>query len=237
MSFDYKININSSNVNSFYQFFVSHCSFEVPRQRSSLGADDDILLSDEDSEDDIKVPVGGEAPEEELEDMHQREVELQEELQMATLRCQELKQTLQATRSYIESRGGGAAQARPGPKPTRLDVGASSEDEDDDAFEYDENELNEDLEDESTEDTPPPSYAIGRSETKESKDYDITPRVSSKNVAIKPSPYQNLQDPPTPTGKLADRIKRLRSRCIDALGQAVFDKAHSFLVQFVRLIL
>lgn len=214
------------------------CSFEPPRQKSNITtANDDVLLSEEESDDDITVPIGGAAPEEEFEDMHQREVELQEELQMATLRCQELKQTLQATRSYIESRGGVPAQARPGPKPSRLESGLSSEDEDDDAFEYDENDLGENqLDEESTEDTPPP-YVNERFEAKESKDYDITPRVSSKNVAIKPSPYQNLQDPPTPTGKLADRIKRLRFRCIDALGQDLFDRAYSFLVQFVSFVL
>lgn len=63
---------------------------------------------------------------------------------------------------------------------------------------------------------------------------DLTPRVSRPaNIAIKPSPYQNLHDPPTPTGKLADRIRRLRDRCIDALGKSSFDKAYDFLIKYV----
>ena len=63
---------------------------------------------------------------------------------------------------------------------------------------------------------------------------DLTPRVSRPaNIAIKPSPYQNLHDPPTPTGKLADRIRRLRDRCIDALGRSAFDQAYDFLIKYV----
>lgn len=63
---------------------------------------------------------------------------------------------------------------------------------------------------------------------------DLTPRVSRPaNIAIKPSPYQNLHDPPTPTGKLADRIRRLRDRCVDALGRSSFDRAYDFLIKYV----
>jgi hypothetical protein len=78
---------------------------------------------------------------------------------------------------------------------------------------------------------PPPQYR--KQESKEQP--DLTPRqLRPSNIAIKPSPYQNLHDPPTPTGKLADRIRRLRDRCIDALGRSAFEKAHKFLVEYVR---
>lgn len=78
----------------------------------------------------------------------------------------------------------------------------------------------------------PPPYR--RQESKGSEPVDLTPRLQRPaNIAIKPSPYQNLHDPPTPTGKLADRIRRLRERCIDALGRQQFERAHTFLIEFV----
>ena len=43
--------------------------------------------------------------------------------------------------------------------------------------------------------------------------------------------YQNLQDPPTPSGRLIDRIERLRLKCIEALGRDAFNDAYSFLKQ------
>lgn len=71
---------------------------------------------------------------------------------------------------------------------------------------------------------------------KSSEVNDLTPRVSRPaNIAIKPSPYQSLHDPPTPTGKLADRIRRLRDRCVDALGRSAFDRAYDFLIKYVSL--
>lgn len=48
-------------------------------------------------------------------------------------------------------------------------------------------------------------------------------------VAVKPSPYVGLQDPPSPSGRLADRIERLRQRCIEALGTHAFRDAYEYL--------
>ncbi len=48
-------------------------------------------------------------------------------------------------------------------------------------------------------------------------------------VAVKESPYINLQDPPTPSGRLSDRIQRLRMRCIEALGKEAFQDAYDYL--------
>lgn len=45
--------------------------------------------------------------EEEEEIMHRREEELQAELSLATKRCQELKETLQVTKSFIDNRAKG----------------------------------------------------------------------------------------------------------------------------------
>ena len=43
--------------------------------------------------------------------------------------------------------------------------------------------------------------------------------------------YGGLQDAPSPSGKLSDRIERLRQRCIEALGRDAFMDAYSFLKQ------
>jgi len=76
--------------------------------RSDLDDIDDGL-DDTESEDEQSAvwdsAGGGGNVDEEEEDMHKREVELQAELTMATRRCQELKQTLQETKSFMEDRG------------------------------------------------------------------------------------------------------------------------------------
>jgi hypothetical protein len=59
-----------------------------------------------------------------------------------------------------------------------------------------------------------------------------TPRKHQPSSgAVKESPYMNLQDPPTPSGRLSERIEKLRERCIDALGRDAFMAAYSFLKQ------
>ena len=51
-------------------------------------------------------------------------------------------------------------------------------------------------------------------------------------IVARASPYQNLQDPPTPSGRLSDRIDRLRQKCVEALGQEAFEDAYQFLKDF-----
>jgi hypothetical protein len=41
----------------------------------------------------------------------------------------------------------------------------------------------------------------------------------------------HLQDAPSPSGKLSDRIERLRQRCMEALGRDAFMDAYNFLKQ------
>ena len=99
--------------------------------------------------------------EEEEEDLHKREEELQAELMMATKRCQELKQTLQETKSFMDARGLTKQQV---PDPRSATKGArgaaggvaaatiqseieEEEEEDDDTFDYED----EDYEDEDNE--------------------------------------------------------------------------------------
>lgn len=38
-----------------------------------------------------------------------------------------------------------------------------------------------------------------------------------------------LSDPPSPTGRLGDRVKVLRQRCVEGLGAAAFERAYRFL--------
>ena len=70
--------------------------------------------------------------------------------------------------------------------------------------------------------------------SKASRDADdadsTTPRINrAPPAAVKPSPYYGLQDAPSPSGRLSDRIVRLRQRCIEALGRDAFTQAYQFL--------
>ena len=38
-----------------------------------------------------------------------------------------------------------------------------------------------------------------------------------------------VQDPPSPSGRLSDRISVLRQRCVEGLGRAEFEAAHRYL--------
>jgi hypothetical protein len=49
--------------------------------------------------------------------------------------------------------------------------------------------------------------------------------------AIMPAAYGGLQDLPSPSGRLSDRIERLRQRCTEALGRDAFRDAYHFLKQ------
>jgi hypothetical protein len=61
-------------------------------------------------------------------------------------------------------------------------------------------------------------------------DPDVTPRHSRPQPAA-PS-YKNLVDAPSPSGRLGDRIVRLKQRCILALGKKAFDEAYNYLRQY-----
>ena len=49
-----------------------------------------------------------------------------------------------------------------------------------------------------------------------------------RSTPVQQQPFE-LSDPPSPTGRLADRISVLRQRCIEGLGEKVFHEAHKFL--------
>ena len=67
----------------------------------------------------------------------------------------------------------------------------------------------------------------------ETKEDMQTPVKTNRVPVVRESPvYHGLQDPPTPTGRLSDRIERLRQRCIEALGRDAFNEAYTFLKTF-----
>lgn len=49
------------------------------------------------------------------------------------------------------------------------------------------------------------------------------------NIPAPPRHYSDLQDPPSPSGKLADRIFRLRQKCIENFGRDAFDDAYRYI--------
>jgi serine/threonine protein kinase len=86
-----------------------HNARGAPRYDNQPHLEDDDDDGDSDSDNDTEEMWGDADPndaEEEDEIMHRREEELQAELSLATKRCQELKETLQVTKSFIGGRGG-----------------------------------------------------------------------------------------------------------------------------------
>lgn len=60
-------------------------------------------------------------------------------------------------------------------------------------------------------------------------------RTIRRIKAPEPS-YGGLQDAPSPSGKLSDRIERLRQRCMEALGRDAFMDAYNYLKQHEMVI-
>lgn len=213
-----------------------HNAKGAPRyDRGVTAADDGAVERDSDSEGGEEEELWGEPGDEEEEEeiMHQREEELEAELNLATKRCQELKETLQVTKSFIEGKAIKGADAG----RAKIDSSIPS-DEDDDLEEATEMEEYEDepgnsWEEQSQRSTggsqqaPPSSAGLRRQETNNVE----TPRVLRATplaVAKQPS-YKNLVDAPSPSGRLGDRIVRLRQRCTQALGQRSFNEAYNYL--------
>ena len=180
------------------------------------------------------------------EDIEIREEELRQELNMATLRCEELKKTLLETKSILGVNASvdnkrsnshvAAANAAANNKMKSI-IGSDSQlfdDGSDSGSEYsdygsDEDESN----------NVPAAAQQGGSKTSSEKSAESklelrTPRkVKPLNAGgVGESPFIGLQDPPTPTGRLSDRITRLRQRCVEALSRDAFEDAYRFLKQF-----
>lgn len=197
-------------------------------QSSGFGGRD----SDSGSENDSETWGDGEDDEVEVdEDMHRKEEELQAELNLATKRCQELKETLQMTKSFIDGRGA----VRPPMGGTKLNPVLNSDDDEDDDVDEEETYNYDDDEEEPWEEQ---SYSSQRNVPaakppivrKQDSSAEVTPRLNVPHpITIDQKSYKNLQDAPSPSGRLGDRIVRLRQRCIQALGEDAFQTAYNFL--------
>lgn len=55
-------------------------------------------------------------------------------------------------------------------------------------------------------------------------------------MIVPQSAYGGLQDMPSPSGRLSDRIERLRQRCTEALGRDAFRDAYYFLKQHEEVV-
>jgi hypothetical protein len=188
---------------------------------SSSGFDSD---TDSDVDDTgMDTEVGSISSEAVDEDLKRREEELREELQFATMRCTQLKATLKETKSFFRG-------------PTAVVNSAAGAVQSDDDEVYDDAS---DLEESWTEQSADVRDAPGRKLFIDAKDSDTDERVDLDSTAprmqvkapVAVNPYYNLQDAPSPSGRLSDRIERLRQRCIQALGRGAFEDAYSFLKQ------
>ncbi len=223
----------------------------------SDSSDEDPVVGDDDEEERPVVDDSDYAVEEEI--RQSREAELEAELNLATRRCEDLRTTLRETKSFIDgkARVGTSHAARAGQPGAAVaaalpDSDLDEEDEED-VFDYDEDEDGESggagkgtaaapahsdassAQPSAPPSSPPSLFRYDFSEAKaEGKDdtTEVTPRKHRvQPIAVKQSPYYNLQDPPSPSGRLADRIVRLRQRCIEALGAGAFQDAYAFLKQ------
>lgn len=159
-------------------------------------------------------------------DLEERENELQEELRQATTRCDDLRATLHETRTLMGPGallGVGAAvgkrsmvMAAPPPLVTEED----SEEESDDigGFAEEEEDDEDDDEEEVGEGVIAPEPALG--------DEGAVMKTPKKKRVLE----QELVDAPSPhTGRLSDRIRVLRERCVAGLGPDTFRNAYNYL--------
>ena len=206
------------------------------------------ISPEEGSDSDLEDLLGNKGvhdDDEEDEDIAAREEELKGQLSMATVRCEELKKNLQETVSrsfsglfyqgdngHVAKSAGAAVNHVPGVRISDkiLSAAPDVDPEDDDLYDGPD-----DLDDD---DAPLPlprtdrGIGLGLSEAAlvSEADSDSTPRKGLKpSLAVKVSPYAGLQDAPSPSGKLGERIERLRQRCIEALGRAAFQDAYDYL--------
>jgi hypothetical protein len=56
-------------------------------------------------------------------------------------------------------------------------------------------------------------------------------RITSPLAMPRQPSYKNLADSPSPRSKLGDRVMRLKQKCINSLGEELFNQAYSYLKQ------
>jgi len=186
--------------------------------------------SDSGTDEDIWEKGNGESNlEEEEEDLHRREEELRAELNFATLRVEELRRTLQETKSFLGPRLP-TRQSR----DTRVTGGQPKEvnEDDDDDDEEDLYELEEaDELEESCEDNLKLRLKGISSNINDEANFDDASNGDKTIRRIKLPEAAVAYTENSPSGKLSDRIERLRQRCMEALGRDAFLEAYNFLKQ------
>lgn len=163
-------------------------------------------------------------------DMIRREEELKAELDMATMRCAELKKTLKETLTHASAISGAPADVGKGPSS------APSNGEN-----FDVDDLHDDdTDDEEKADVPvysaravveQPSLGMGGLAVDDVDSDGATPRRVRPDVAVQVPAYHDLQEATSPVGagRLGHRTERLRSHLVKNVGQTVFEKAYRFL--------
>ena len=177
------------------------------------------------------------------EDMRRREEELKQELEIATNRCSQLKATLRETKSFFQ----GPTSAVSGKGSDQFQKGPGGSEDDDHLMEgVDSDAYDSDVDDSMEESWTAQGVNVGDirdmkgkqlfegKQADEADDLESTaPRAMKIQpalaVAVQPPVYRNLSDAPSPSGRLSDRIDRLRQRCVDALGKKSFEEAYAFL--------
>jgi hypothetical protein len=198
-----------------------------------------------------------------------RQKELEDELQMSTLRCNELRQNLQDTKRRLPQ----VLEVREARMNTAVPKSAApncndDEDEDEEEDEEDSLEISQGADDSKApplpSDTAVMAYYSSPKLLSEAKGVDPPqntygakarglssadrqqrrPRERSSFPSANPQSHpaaalslgQGSSAPkglasrsPVPTGRLADRIRVLRQRCIDGLGEQRFQKAYDYL--------
>ncbi|KAJ8606279.1 hypothetical protein CTAYLR_010325 [Chrysophaeum taylorii] len=170
------------------------------------------------------------------EDIHNREEQLEAELEYTKTRCEELRKTLQDTKSYIARTAGGNTEAlaaatgdesrqssghRP-PKRPGATLNGDADDDDDCLYEEDEED------EESVESVAPISRRGGAASA-----VAETPRTRPSKIEVPSSKATrervDLVDTPSSASRLAERIQIIRHRCVNALGAKAFQQAHEYL--------
>lgn len=217
------------------------------QQPRNISAANSGYNSDSGSEPDELFNHPADDVKEEEEDMFRREEELRAELNFATLRVEELKRTLQETKSFLGPRlptrgrdlvsagkvgavlAGMAVGIVKGPSE---DLYNDEEEDDEDLYDLDDSDGDQDVSDARA---APVKAGNSRADAGDEKlqleTGDATYRFMKAPEPAVNNAYIGLQDAPSPSGKLADRIPSLRQRCIEGLGREAFSEVYNFLRQ------
>ena len=163
------------------------------------------------------------------EDLHRKEVELQAELMLAAARCQELKRTLKETKRFLGADG--SRKHVDGQRNASCSGSTTYPDDEDDNEDltgsYSESEFDDALHSPSSKKGAEVSSGSGKAMGERNlSHHSIATPSSSKKIA------SHNQELPASSGRLTERIQRLRFKCEEGLGADVFRKAYRAVLEF-----